>query len=129
MELLWSQFGLVTAVLFVLVSAAWYVARVITAAERKLISSSALVLAGLFYVARVGIEPAMAAIGLAIWAAGVWMFARQAVRWRRAEASRAWPLAVIVLLPPAFFGAVLLGGVVYSILAPPARAAIVGLAH
>lgn len=129
MELLWSQFGLVTAVLFILVSAAWYTARVITAAERKLISSAALVLAGVFYVARVGIEPAMGAIGLAIWATGLWMFVRQAVRWRRAEASRAWPLAVLFLLPPAFFGALLLGGVVYSILAPPARAAMVGLAH
>lgn len=127
MELLVSQFTTVMVILLVLVGIAWVLARVITASERRLISSTALVLAGLFFVARGRLEPALALVGLSIWTAGVVMFGKAIVRWRRSDSSRAWPLALVFLLPPAFFGALLLGGVIYSVLAPPARAAMLAL--
>lgn len=124
MALLWSEFGAVTAVLLVLVGLAWVTARVVNACERRLITATGLILAGLFFVARPDGEAVLTGVGVALWAAGLLIFLRSAPRWQRAQSSRAWPIAVVVLLPPAFIGSLLLGGFIYSAIAPSVQMAM-----
>ncbi len=122
MRFLWHEWGVGTATLLAIVGVAWLSIRAISATERKLIGAAGLVLGGLFLVAR-SAELDMTVVALGLWAFGLFALLRAFAAWRREGASRVWPLALLLLLPSAFAGALLLGGVLYSILEGPARMA------
>jgi hypothetical protein len=127
-ELLESQYPPQMIPLLALLLAAVFIAQRITHGERRLITGSALLLAGVFFLAKPTAPLAITLVALLVWGWGLVMFVREALQWRREHASPAGPLAIIFLLPPAVFGAILLVGVVLSFLVAPARlvARIVG---
>jgi hypothetical protein len=127
-ELLESQYPPQMIPLLALLLAAVFIAQRITHRERRLITGSALLLAGVFFLAKPTAPLAITLIALLVWGWGLVMFVREALQWQRENASPAGPLALIFLLPPAVFGAILLVGVVLSFLVAPARlvARIVG---
>ncbi len=122
MRILWHEWGLGTAVLLALAGAAWASVHAISRTERKLIGSAGLLLGGVFLVAR-SAEVDMTVVALGMGAFGLLTLLRGATAWRRDGASRFWPVAALILIPSAFAGALLLGGVLYSILEGPARLA------
>ena len=103
-----------------LVLAAVLCVQLISPNERRLVSGTALLLAGvLFFTRGSSLVPLVAAVALT--GAGAVLMLRAAVVWDDDVASRIGPVAAFLLLPPAFFGAILLVGVVLSALAAPAR--------
>jgi hypothetical protein len=122
MQFLWHEWGLGTAMLLAIVGAAWVSVRAISATERKLIGAAGLALGGLFLVVR-SAEIDMTVVALGLWAFGLLTLLRAFGAWRREGSSRLWPVALLLLLPSAVAGALLLGGVLYSILEGPARLA------
>lgn len=111
-----STFTAATLGLLCILVLALLVARVITPVERRLVTSVAFLLAGVFFVAQPTAGAVAQIVGVTLWAAGLAVFTRDTLRWSRAAASPYGPLAVLLLLPPAFFGAVLVGGVVIGLL-------------
>ncbi|HEX6938482.1 MAG TPA: hypothetical protein VF158_03660 [Longimicrobiales bacterium] len=116
MEIPESTFTVATAVLLAVLLVALLMARLITPHERRLVASTAITLAGLFFVARSAGDPVATAVGASGWAVGLGTFAHGVLTWSTAAGSRVGPLAAIFLLPPAFFGAVLLDGLAISLL-------------
>jgi uncharacterized paraquat-inducible protein A len=127
-ELLESQYPPQMIPLLAVLLAAVFIAQRITQRERRLITGSALLLAGIFFLTKPAAPLAITLVALLVWGWGLIMFVREALQWQRANASPAGPLAILFLLPPAVFGAILLVGVVVSFLVAPARlvARIVG---
>jgi hypothetical protein len=127
-ELLEAQYPPQMIPLLALAVVALLVAQRISHRERRLVCGSALLLAGLFFLAKPAAPLAITLVALLLWGWGLVMFVREALQWRREYASPVGPLAIIFLLPPAVFGAILLVGVVLSFLVAPARllARIVG---
>lgn len=118
MEVLESTYPFLSIAGLCALVAALAVARMITPLERRLVSSAALMLAGIFFVARHGAAtPSAEIVGAVTWLLGLAAFTDGALSWCSRDASRAGPLAVVFLLPPAFFGAVLLAGLAVSLLA------------
>lgn len=103
--------------LLVLMAGALLCARLITRMERDLVTSAAFILAGAFFVARSVDEPAASLVGAMLWIGGLCRFIWIGLGWGSGSSSRAGPLAVLFLLPPAFFGAVLIGGIATGLLA------------
>ena len=92
--------------------------------ERWLLAGGALVMAGVTLIAR-NLETApLAVLGLLICAVGSRLLARARAELRQAGGTRAGLWAVVLLLPIAFFGAVVAGGVLVTLLAGPAQAAM-----
>lgn len=123
MEVLESTYTSWNLALVAATTIALLLAQVITAAERRLIAAAAVLLAGVFFLARAGGDPVPAVVGAFTWAAGLTVFFRSGLRWSRAKASRAGPFAALVLLPPAFFGALLVCGILLALIDGPARLA------
>lgn len=118
MEVLESTYPILSIAGLCAIVAALVVARSITPLERRLVASTALILSGIFFVARHGeATPSAEPVGAVAWIVGLALFTDGALSWCSRDASRAGPLAVVFLLPPAFFGAVLLTGLVVSLLA------------
>lgn len=109
-------FSAATAGLLALLLVALLVARMITPLERRLVVSAAFMLAGLFFVGRAAGDAAATMVGVVCWAAGLGSFVRAALNWTSAAASRIGPLAAALLLPVAFFGAVLVEGLVIGLI-------------
>src|SRR5690606_1413160 len=98
--------------------AALAVARMIAPLARPLVCSAGLLLAGICVVARHGAATPWAEIvGAVTLILELTSCTAGALSWCSREASRARPLAPVFLLPPAFFGAVLLAGLAVSLLA------------
>mgnify|MGYP001212012534 CR=1 FL=1 len=116
MELLEHTYTTATAGLLAILLVALLLTRLITPRERRLVSSAALILAGLFYVARSAGDPVEAMVGGAGWSIGLVAFIDAGLGWTSAASSRFGILAVPFLLPPTFFGAVLGTGLVVSLL-------------
>lgn len=116
MEIPESSFTAATAGLLALLLVALLVARLITPLERRLVTSAAVALAGLFFVGQGAGDFAATAVGVVGWAVGLGSFVHAVLCWTSAAASRIGPLAVVFLLPPTFFGAVLVEGLVISLL-------------
>lgn len=116
MEILESTYTAATAFLLALLLVALLVARLITPQERRLVVSVAVTLAGLFFVGQAAGDPVATAVGTAGWAIGLGSFAHGVLTWSSSAASRIGPLAVFFLLPPTFFGAVLVDGLLISLL-------------
>lgn len=108
-------------VLLTILGVALLISRLITALERRLVTGVAFLFAGFFLLSRPADDPASTLIGATSWAVGLAMFLHAGIQWNRAAASRAGPFAAIFLLPPAFFGAVLLGGLAVSLVSGPVR--------
>lgn len=108
--------------LLAILGVALLIAHLITALERRLLTGVAFLFAGFFFLSRPAAGPAITLVGAASWAVGLAMFLHAGVQWSRAAASRVGPLAAIFLLPPAFFGAVLLGGLAAGLLGGSVRA-------
>jgi hypothetical protein len=121
MEILESTYTTFTFFMLAVLLVALFVAQFITSAERRLIGGTAVLLAGVFFVARAPAEPLVTLVGIASWAAGLALFSHACLGWRRDRASRAGPVAAFVLLPPALVGAILLGGIAIVLLDPPVR--------
>ncbi len=124
MQFLYNEFTSLTFGLLGIVLLAWLTANVITLSERRLVGAVALILAGIFFVARPATAPLLVGIGVVLWAFGLVTFVRTGLAWRQRDGSRAGPVAILVLLPAAFFGAMLLGGLLFSMLEAPARLAL-----
>lgn len=105
-----------TAVLLALLLLALLAARVISPLERRLVTSAAVVLAGAFFVTRGAAEPVAITVGTTALAAGLLAFASAVTTWRSRPSSWVGAAAGLVLLPPAFFGAVLVEGLIISLL-------------
>lgn len=73
-------------------------------------------MAGLFFVGRGAGDDVATAVGVVGWAVGLGSFVHAVLCWTAASASRIGPLAALILLPPAFFGAVLVEGLLISLL-------------
>lgn len=116
METPGTTFTPATAGLLAALLVALLVARLITPLERRLVASTGVILAGIFFVARAAGDPVAAAIGAAGWAIGLGAFTDAALAWTSSSASRFGPIAALFLLPPTFFGAVLLDGLAISLL-------------
>ncbi len=122
MSVLIQQVVMVAALMLAGVGFAWLTAYAIDAIERRLVGGLGLLFAGLYLGLRAADVP-MDGVALAVAATGVVVLVRAGMAWRGREASRLWPVAAAVLIPSAFAGAVLLGGVLYSVLEGPARLA------
>jgi hypothetical protein len=94
---------------------------VITPLERRLVAGTALLLAGLFLLSQPDVEIPVTVAGAGAWATGLTIFTRAGLQWNGDSASRAGPLAALVVLPTAFLGSILLVGVVVSAVAAPLR--------
>lgn len=116
MEMLERTYTTATAGLLALLLVALLMARLITPLERRLVTSTAVTLAGLFFIARSAGDPVAMAVGATGWAVGLGSFAHGVLTWTSAAASRIGPLAAVFLLPPTFFGAVLLDGLAISLI-------------
>ncbi len=115
MEIPESTFTAATAGLLAILLVALLMARLITPLERRLVTSTGVILAGMFFVVQSAGDPVAAGIGATGWAIGLGAFAHGVLAWSSAAASRIGPLAAVFLLPPTFFGAVLLDGLVISL--------------
>ena len=122
MRVILEQVATVAAMLLALVALAWLTAYAVSATERRLIGGLGLILGGLFLATRAA-DPSMVGVALALCGAGVVVLVRAVLAWRERGASPLWPVAAAVLIPCAFVGALLLGGLLYSVLAGPARLA------
>jgi hypothetical protein len=116
MEMLESTYTTATMMLLAVLLVALLVVRLITPLERQLVCSAALILAGLFYLARSAHDPTVAVVGGVGWTIGLVSFIDAALRWTSSAVSRFGVLALPFLLPPAFFGAVLVDGLIVSLL-------------
>lgn len=116
MEIPESSFTAATVGLLVLLTVSLLVARIVSPAERRLATSIGVLLAGIFFIAQPAAGAPALAVGTALWAVGLLGFVRDALRWNRRNASPFGPLALPFLLPPAFFGAVLAGGLLISLI-------------
>lgn len=123
MEVLTHVYNGLTVALLLALGAGLLVHQLITPLERRLIGGTALLLAGVFFVARTGEGPLLVALGAASWSVGLGIFLRAGLAWRRSAASRAGPWAALFLLPPSVCGAVLLVGLLRALLEGPARLA------
>ncbi len=101
---------------------AWLTAVAIGAAERRAIGGLGLFFGGLYLALRSG-DAWMVGVAVTLGSVGVLFLIRAGLVWRWREPSRLWPVAAVVLIPSAFVGALLLGGVLYSVLEGPARLA------
>ncbi len=117
-----QQLATVAALMLGGVGFAWLTAFAISATERRAIGGFGLLFGGVYLALRSG-DPWMWGVALGLGAAGVLLLVRAGLVWRWREPSRLWPVAAAVLIPSAFVGALLLGGVVYAVLAGPARLA------
>ncbi len=122
MRVLLQQVATIAALLLGGASFAWLTAFAISATERRAIGGLGLVFGGLYLALR-SADLWMAGVALTLALAGVLHLVRAGVAWRGREPSRLWPVAAAVLIPSAFVGALLRGGVLYSVLAGPARLA------
>lgn len=96
-------------------------AKMITPVERRLVAGTALLLAGLFLLSRPELGMSVTVASAGTWMLGLGIFTRASLDWRGEMASRAGPLAAILVLPGAFLGSILLVGVVVSAAAAPVR--------
>lgn len=123
MEFLESTYTLLTMALLAVILGALYVVRLMTAAERRMITGSAFFLAGLFFIGRHPGDILISGIGAGLWAFGLWLFLRAGLGYsRRSNRAPAW--VAVIVLPIALFGALLAGGILVTLLAPPAEAAM-----
>lgn len=116
-----STFTIASALLLASLAISLLVIALISPLERRLVAGAALLLAGLFLLARPGLDLQSALLGTGTWAVGAALFFHAGFNWTRSQATKVGPLAVIFVLPPAFLGAILLGGIVLSILTGPVR--------
>lgn len=124
MELLTSVYAAPGLVLLAVIGVGLLLAQRITRVEKRLIGATAVLLAGLFFLVAAQGDAAMGAAGAVIWLAGLGMFMRAVLAWRPGAASRAGPWAALFLLLPAFLGAVVLAGLLRTLLEGPARIAL-----
>ena len=117
-----SAFASGSLAVLALVLAALLCARIITANERRLVTGTSLLLAGVLFCSRVP-APALFGAGAALTVAGAAMMLRATTAWDEESVSGMGmgALAAVIMIPPAFFGAILLVGVILSALAAPAR--------
>ena len=109
---------LVAGVLVAYLLWALHLSHRITPVERRLVTDAAFLLAGIFHLTRAGGDPAAAWTAAVVWVLGLAGFARNALSWYTRSASPRGPLAAVVLLPPAFFGAALIVGFASSLIRP-----------
>jgi hypothetical protein len=121
MDALDSTHPLLTVVGVATAAVLLLIARIISRAEQMLVSSAGLLLAGVFFLTRTVGEPATTVVGVTFWAIGLALFVRTARAWSGPPASRASAVLGLVLLPPVFAGAVVLGGALMSLAVAPAR--------
>jgi len=94
---------------------AMLVVRLMSPLERQLLSGVAVFLAGLFFIGR-AVEPVAVVVGSGLWLGGIGAFVHAGLQWHSAAMTRVLPLGILLVLPPAFFGAVLVGGLVISLI-------------
>lgn len=116
MEILESVYTVATVGLLVFLFLGLFVVRIITPVERRLVTSVGVLLAGVFFIAHPHMAGSAEVVGTVLWVLGLGTFLDNAFGWRSDSASRIGPVAVLFLLPPAFLGTVMIGGVIVGVL-------------
>lgn len=124
MEFLESTYTAPTLALLVMVLWTLLVVRTMTQNERGVLTGTALFLAGLFFVGRHPGEGLITLVGVVLWAVGLALFIHAGLSWNTGRDDRTAAWAVLLVLPVVIFGAILTGGVLVTLLAAPAQAAM-----
>lgn len=119
-----SMYAGMTVALLMFGVIAGFVLRGMTPEERRLVTAAAIVMAGMTVLGNNLASPGAAVLGLGVCWFGVRLFVRARQGMRASQPTRAGVWAAVFVLPLAFFGALLAGGTLVTLLAGPAEAAI-----